>query len=181
LDYLRLLYWVFYFPQALRWYVDTFGGGYITQEEINWRKKLQLLSQNRIQRQLLFQGVVLTIVTPLLLCVLLQRIGISIGWLGVVGGVASGVVGGVTLGVVGGVALGSDVGRGGRRGVGVAFGVVGGVVLGVVKGVALGVTLGVVGGVALRVTLGVVGGVVFGMVSDVVLSMLSVMLGHGVR
>ncbi|WP_152608830.1 hypothetical protein [Aphanizomenon flos-aquae] len=27
LDYLLLLHWVFYFPQALRWYVDTFGGG----------------------------------------------------------------------------------------------------------------------------------------------------------
>ena len=24
-DYLVLLYWVFYFPQALRWYVETFG------------------------------------------------------------------------------------------------------------------------------------------------------------
>ena len=24
LDYLRLLYWVFYFPQALRWYEETF-------------------------------------------------------------------------------------------------------------------------------------------------------------
>ena len=23
LDYLRLLYWVFFFPQALRWYVNT--------------------------------------------------------------------------------------------------------------------------------------------------------------
>ena len=25
LDYLQLLYWVFYFPQALSWYVETFG------------------------------------------------------------------------------------------------------------------------------------------------------------
>ncbi|MDJ0615712.1 MAG: AAA-like domain-containing protein [Calothrix sp. MO_192.B10] len=33
LDYLRLLYWVFYFPQALRWYVDTFGGGYILEKD----------------------------------------------------------------------------------------------------------------------------------------------------
>lgn len=28
LDYLRLLYWVFYFPQALQWYVDTFQESY---------------------------------------------------------------------------------------------------------------------------------------------------------
>ncbi len=27
LDYLRLLYWVFYFPQALRWYVEIWGVG----------------------------------------------------------------------------------------------------------------------------------------------------------
>ncbi len=27
LDYLRLLYWVFYFPQALHWYVEIWGGG----------------------------------------------------------------------------------------------------------------------------------------------------------
>ena len=25
LDYLRLLYWVFFFPQALRWYVEAFA------------------------------------------------------------------------------------------------------------------------------------------------------------
>jgi hypothetical protein len=25
LDYLRLLYWCFFFPQALRWYVETFA------------------------------------------------------------------------------------------------------------------------------------------------------------
>ena len=25
LDYLVLLYWVFFFPQALRWYVERFG------------------------------------------------------------------------------------------------------------------------------------------------------------
>ncbi|MFO5492060.1 MAG: hypothetical protein ACLBM6_05825, partial [Cuspidothrix sp.] len=50
LDYLLLLGWVFYFPQALRWYVDTFGGGY--SYEIDWN--------NSVQRNLLFQGVVLT-------------------------------------------------------------------------------------------------------------------------
>ena len=26
LDYLRLLYWVFFFPQAIQWYLDNFGG-----------------------------------------------------------------------------------------------------------------------------------------------------------
>ena len=67
LDYLRLLYWVFFFPQALRWYVDTFGGGYIPPREMDGQKALKLLLQNSIQRQLLFQGLVLTFVTPLAL------------------------------------------------------------------------------------------------------------------
>ncbi|MBP5977175.1 ATP-binding protein, partial [Brasilonema sp. CT11] len=81
LDYLRLLYWVFYFPQALRWYVDTFGGGYIPEGEMNWRKGWELLRQNPIQRNLLFQGLVLTVVTPLTLAWLLQQIGVPISWL----------------------------------------------------------------------------------------------------
>ena len=70
LDYLRLLYWMFYFPQALRCYVDTFGGGYIPpleMVEMDGHKGLKLLLQNSIQRQLLFQGLVLTFVTPLAL------------------------------------------------------------------------------------------------------------------
>ena len=25
LDYVLLLYWAFFFPQAIRWYVETFG------------------------------------------------------------------------------------------------------------------------------------------------------------
>ncbi|WP_199338150.1 hypothetical protein [Nostoc sp. FACHB-133] len=65
MDYLHLLYWVFFFPQALRWYVDKFGGGYIPKDEMNWRKGWELLRQNAIQHQLLFQGLVLTVITSL--------------------------------------------------------------------------------------------------------------------
>ncbi|MBO3464160.1 ATP-binding protein, partial [Aetokthonos hydrillicola CCALA 1050] len=91
LDYLRLLYWVFYFPQALRWYVDTFGGGYIPEGEMNWRRGWELLRRNTTQRNLLLQGLVLTVVTPLTLGWLLQHIGIHIDWFGVAFGVAAGV------------------------------------------------------------------------------------------
>ncbi|MFK0732787.1 MAG: hypothetical protein ACFKPT_14360 [Gloeotrichia echinulata GP01] len=55
-DYLRLLCWVFFFPQALRWYVDNFGGGNISEKAMNWGKGWELLRQNPIQRQLLLQG-----------------------------------------------------------------------------------------------------------------------------
>ena len=42
LDYLLLLYWVFYFPQALRWYVDSFGEGYIPPKFTNGGKRWKI-------------------------------------------------------------------------------------------------------------------------------------------
>jgi len=153
LDYLRLLYWVFYFPQALQWYVDTFGGGYIPEEEMNWRKELELLVQNPIQRQLLIQGSVLTIMTPLLLGLLLQKIGFSIDWFGISFGVAFGLAGGVAFSLAGGLAGGVAFG--------VAFGLAGGLAGGVAFSVALWVD-GVAGGVAFSVAFGVAFSVAFG-------------------
>lgn len=157
LDYLRLLYWVFFFPQALRWYVDRFGGGYIPEGEMNWRNGWELLRQNAIQGQLLFQGLVLTVITPVAINLIFQPINIPVDWFSVAFSVAFfvafcvafGVAVGVVVGVVGGV-----VG-------GVAFGVVLGVALGLVFGVAFGVAGGVVGGVAVA-SFGVALGVAFG-------------------
>jgi AAA+ ATPase superfamily predicted ATPase len=154
LDYLRLLYWVFFFPQALRWYVDTFGGGYIREEEMNWRKGLELLRQNAIQRQLLLQGLVLTVIIPLALCRLLEQIGLEINW----AGVAFGVAGGVAFGVAGGVADGVAFGVAG----GVAFGVAFGVAVGVANGVGVSVAVGVAFGVAVVVANGMANGVAYG-------------------
>ncbi|WP_062298039.1 hypothetical protein [Nostoc piscinale] len=110
LDYLCLLYWVFFFPQALRWYVDTFGGGYIPEAKMNWRKGLEILRKNPIQRQLLFQGLILTVVTPLALGQILERLSVPFDWFGVAVGVAGGVAVGVAGGVVEGVARGVAVG-----------------------------------------------------------------------
>ncbi len=106
LDYLRLLYWVFYFPQALRWYVDTFGGGDIPEREMSWRKGWEILRQNPVQLQLLLQGLVLTVVVPLVVCGMLQVLGVHINWSRVAWGVASGVALDVAWGVASGVALG---------------------------------------------------------------------------
>jgi hypothetical protein len=83
LDYLRLLYWVFFFPQALRWYLDTFGDGYVPPWK-NWRQAWTLLYQNAIQRQFLLQGLVLTVVTSLALSVIfrvVQEIDVLHNWL----------------------------------------------------------------------------------------------------
>ncbi len=99
LDYLRLLYWVFYFPQALRWYENEFCGGYIPEEEMNWGKGWKLLRQSTIRRQLLLQGLFLTVFIPWIMCNLLEQIGFTIDWFGVALGVALGVAFGVALGV----------------------------------------------------------------------------------
>ena len=144
LDYLRLLYWVFFFPQALRWYVDTFGGGYIPESEMNWRKRWEILRQNAVQRQLFFQGFLLTVSVPWIICGYLAQMGLNIDWSGMVVNVLFGVSFGVLVGVSFGVAKGVAGGVAG----GVSFGVVGGVVLGVLFGVAGGMAFGVAGGVA---------------------------------
>ncbi len=153
LDYVRLLYWVFFFPQALRWYVDTFGGGYIPAKEMNWRKGWEILRNNTTQQKLLFQGVVLTVVTPVAVCLILQKVGLGINWGSVGLGVAFGVVEGVAFGVALGVAFGVGLGVGFGVGLGVALGVGLGVALGVALGVGLGVGLGVVEGVAFSVAI----------------------------
>ncbi|MFN6175851.1 MAG: AAA family ATPase [Dolichospermum sp.] len=106
LDYLLLLCWVFYFPQALWWYVDTFGGGYIPKKEMNWSEGIKILRQNSVQRKLLFQSVVLTIIIPILICLCLQELGLRVDWFGVAVGVAYGVAYGVAVGVAYGVAFG---------------------------------------------------------------------------
>lgn len=193
LDYLRLLYWSFFFPQALRWYVKTFCDGYIPLMEMNWRNGLEKLRKNVKRRELLFQGVVLTVITPVAVCLLLQNIGLPISWasvalgvavgvtFGVAGsvagsvafGVAGGVAGGVTFGIAGGVALGVALGVADPVALGVALGVAGGAALGVAAGAALGVALGMAGPVALgvagAVALGVAGCLVLGVAGGLAL------------
>ncbi|MEG4622786.1 helix-turn-helix domain-containing protein [Microcoleus sp. w1-18aA5] len=163
LDYLRLLYWVFYFPQALRWYESTFGGESNLEDAKTWREKWDWLRQNPVKRLLILQAFVLIIVIPVGLSRFLEEIGFSIHWssvaFGVLLGVGFGVGFGVVFGVVSGVASGVAFG--------VALGVALGVVLGVVLGVASGVAWGVAFGVAWGVAFGVVSGVAFGVVSGV--------------
>ncbi|MBD2167893.1 ATP-binding protein [Calothrix membranacea FACHB-236] len=83
LDYLRLLYWVIYFPQALRWYIDTFGS-----RDIPGREK-ELLSENIIIRNLLIQALVFIAILFLVL------IKVSSNWLSILG-----IVAGVFFGIL---------------------------------------------------------------------------------
>lgn len=80
LDYLRLLYWVFYFPQAIRWYVNV-----IARNETDFsdaktlRERLRWFFENPIAR-LWLQGWLLQITTPFLIYYLLVRMGMSFSW-----------------------------------------------------------------------------------------------------
>ncbi len=121
LDYLRLLYWVFYFPQALRWYVETFAApGY---RDARGRDILTALREDPVQRNLVLQGLLLALLTPPALGAVLQAVGVPLIWASVTRGIAFGVAGGAVLGAT----------------LGVAFGVAGGVVFGVTLGMAFGV------------------------------------------
>ena len=130
-DYLLLLYWVFYFPQAVRWYVETRGGGDKFQEQKTWRDKMQFLRDHPVQLRLGIQGLLLTVITPLIICSIAANLGFSVDWVLVVYGVLLGVVWGVVSGVLSGVLSG------------VGLGVLSGVVWGVVSGVVWGVVWGV--------------------------------------
>ena len=73
LDYLQLFYWIFFFPQALRWYVETFdkrkdaNEGRTWQEK--WRRWVSPLNRNfRFQRLVAtLSGIFIAILVPFLL------------------------------------------------------------------------------------------------------------------
>lgn len=187
LDYLRLLYWVFFFPQAIRWYVDRFGEVRYEEGEGSYRGLWAVLRADVVLRSLVFQGLCLTLLTPVAIAGLLDWYGAAINWGGVAGGVAVGVIFGVAYGVTGGVAVcvAAGVAFGVTFGVTyglmlgvaqeVAYGVAGGIALGVAGGVAVGISLGVAEGVAAGVALGVTIGLTYGL-----LGAIAVALGVGV-
>ncbi|MFM6511540.1 MAG: AAA family ATPase [Microcystis panniformis] len=122
-DYLLLLYWVFYFPQAVRWYVETRDGG----------------DNHTVQLRLGIQGLLLTVITPLIICSIAANLGLSANWVEVVLVVLVSVPSGVVWGVLSGAMSGAVWG--------VVSGVVSDMVWGVVWGAVLGAVWGVVWGV----------------------------------
>ena len=132
LDYLRLLYWVFYFPQALRWYQETFVAP--KYRGVKGKALWQAFMQDIVLRQFILQAFVLCLFAAQALAWAMEQAGLPISWGVVAFGVAVGVTLGVAVGVAGGVA------------VGVALGVAVSVASGVALGVALGPTLGLARG-----------------------------------
>ncbi|WP_339390246.1 ATP-binding protein [Crocosphaera watsonii] len=100
-DYLLLLYWVFFFPQALRWYEEKWRSGKKLSDYKTWGEKWQFLQQHPQQLQLWIQGILLTLTVPFAMAKALELLGVNIYWFGVAVGVAYG----VAVGVAGGVAI----------------------------------------------------------------------------
>ena len=131
-DYMVLIYWSLYFPQAFQWYVDTFAHPDFRHSSglTGIRKTLR---HDPVQRRLLFQGL-LSMSAPFGVAWCLGQLETTVSWAGAGLGVGTG----LTLGVGAGFALGV----GGGVSFGVAFSFVGGVAGAIALGKAGGVAVG---------------------------------------
>lgn len=163
-DYLRLLRWALFFPQALRWYVEQFGAP--EYQVTRGRRAIgRALRHDPVQRRLVVQAIVIPFPVVVSLVLILQIFGVTLDWFGV----TFGVVGGVAFGVTLGLAISVGLGRVGDPTPDWTLGVVSGVAAIVSLGLSAGVGLGVGGGVALGVTGNVVGlGLTVGIVPQTV-------------
>ena len=184
LDYLLLLGWVFFFPQALRWYAETFG----RYPQQRWGRAA--LREDRVQRRLYVQGVVLAVGVPagvwcvsVLLNTQLSPLGVASGvWSGLVLGLAAGVlvetlfdlqtgvpeavavmvpfsvVGGITFGLAGSLPDPSWIPMAGA----VAFGGAAGLAVNAGRGASAGVARGMATAIAFGGLLGVAAGLAVG-------------------
>ena len=162
LDYLQLLYWVFFFPQALRWYVETFGGGKKLNDCTTDAERREWWQNSLTQESFWLQGLLSTIVAPLFIVWVLSYLGISVNALGVALGVALGGVVGFTVGLAFGGAFGLAVGVVVSSTVGFAFGLAFGLTVGLAFGAAFGGLVGVAFGAAFSITFGLAFGVAEG-------------------
>ena len=62
-DYLTLLWWIFYFPQALRWYVEKFVREDFREGQ-TWSEQSTLLRSDPVIRQLCLQALFLVVAVP---------------------------------------------------------------------------------------------------------------------
>lgn len=177
LDYVRLLYWIFFFPQAIRWYFEKFGKEEV-EEQINLTQRLELGQPIPITFQLFLQGLLLTLLTPCLTSLILQAMGFRVNWWGVMLGVVCCAVLTLALGVVRSVALALTLGVG----LGVVFGIGLGLLLGVIWGktsnLMLTLLLNLVWVLVLSGILGVLQGSMLGLMSGLVVNVLPLMVSN---
>ncbi|UCH98036.1 MAG: ATP-binding protein, partial [Candidatus Aminicenantes bacterium] len=90
LDYLRLLYWVFFFPQAIRWYIEKFGKpGY--QDSKGYKATKEVLRNDPVQSKLILQAFFILIISSAGISWGLSAVGVPVNWFGVAVGVGYGV------------------------------------------------------------------------------------------
>jgi hypothetical protein len=80
LDYLLLLYWVFYFPQAISWYVETFCEPLPESDLLTWQQRWELIQNSSRKRQLLIMGLFLVAFISVLFNFVLEKSGIEVNW-----------------------------------------------------------------------------------------------------
>lgn len=80
LDYGILLRWIFVFPQALRWYTETFGSRFRLSLKSNFKDGAIFIYKNPIHFNLWLQGIILLILIPIFLGISLYSLGISNNW-----------------------------------------------------------------------------------------------------
>ena len=188
-DYLRLLYWSIFFPQAFTWYLKNWAGGDIPITLTNIPKRWRLRFQNSDRRNLLLQELILIVFLAGLLSVLYAffdyghelfaffddiRDGLLFLFIGSsLFGFFLNLIGNIGLGIRGTLAFGVAFGEATRVTLNLALSVelneASGVSLGVALGVALGMVFGMAFGVAFSVVLGMAFGVALGVAYDVAL------------
>jgi len=150
------LCWGVWFPQTLRWYVETFcsdtkdQGDSLDQDKTREQAGLDAAARLIILVGLLIPAIVTALALVLDLLLLPGRWG-AVSWSAVAVGSFIGIVGGVVLGL--GISLVRGAAMGFSLGVGIA----------IAAGVGFGVGLGVAVGLPYAVVCGAVGGAAFGL------------------
>lgn len=178
MDYLRLLYWAFFFPQALRWYVDRFcnlSNPPLQRMSTTWWG----VRSDPIQRLLVIQAILAALSFSVGFALLLDICGVRIDWLGVALGilfsivfcivvssvavvtvsVAGSIVVGVFLSIIFGVMFEVAIDLTADLTVGIMFVTA----LGSLTGIGYGVLIAIQGGILFGITVGMGVGAVFGL------------------
>ncbi len=185
LDYLRLLYWCFYFPQAIQWYVKMFGGKDVPEWKDDIRQVVDALRYDRVQRNLFIQANILTMCGSVLLIYGLQMAGIKVNWLSgavlgvmfaVMGFLAFKVAGGVVFGVVGGITCSTVVGVSSPT-INLGFALVYSAAISLALSGARGMLYSMTFGIAYGLMIGMANGMLSGLANGVLYGLLSSMAG----
>jgi len=166
LDYLRLLYWVYFRPSLLRYYIRKVEPDLYSRK--GWKMLLMVLRKYPVLRNLMIQAIILPFMLSGSFGISLSIFDFQFSWwkiaLGAIEGVALGVasivIGGVAYGLLYGMAFGVAVCIAGGITVSIAYCVAEYAAFGVIVFAAFGVIVSVAYGVAGGVAYGIAGGTV---------------------